>query len=427
MIPPSNFPSAANPSVAVKVHYRNVIRRIRVPLETSLEQFLQQCSNLFADNIRINTHFVTYIDDEKDQVTLETNEEWSEAFRVASKLKCLKVNIHERKKSKLFADHSSSTPGHASNESSSNDVITHMKQVLIDGALSVFNGLASGGKNNGSELPPASLQSQTKQESPVIRHLPCTPVNNNNSNPLASHKPPPNAPFNVALEPVKVEQIKLEQEPVKVQPLCTVKVESIYPPNGINPFNPDAAAIPSEMEQSWTFIEMTPNNTSSTLSASFIRDITFPDRSKVIAGSTFVKVWSIKNSGLSAWPEGTTLTCIDPSQCDIKSVTVPLAKPGEIVPISVTVKAPEQPGNFRSYFKLKTSKGEIFGNTFWLEVDIISVKRTDDILLDSKWAMQLKLLKDMGITGADILIPILEKNNGDIAKTVQEYLEKESQ
>ncbi|HRI57933.1 MAG TPA: NBR1-Ig-like domain-containing protein, partial [Anaerolineae bacterium] len=45
--------------------------------------------------------------------------------------------------------------------------------------------------------------------------------------------------------------------------------------------------------------------------AAFVADVTIPDGTEVVAGTTFVKIWRLRNSGTSTWGPGYTLEHVD--------------------------------------------------------------------------------------------------------------------
>ncbi|MGN9843952.1 NBR1-Ig-like domain-containing protein [Nonomuraea sp. H19] len=91
----------------------------------------------------------------------------------------------------------------------------------------------------------------------------------------------------------------------------------------------------------------------------FVGDVTYPDGSKVRPGSSFKKVWRIRNTGTVAW-EGRFLARVNKAPCrSPEKVTVPSTAPGQTVDIAVRVKAPEKPGNCRIYWKMTDVQGRV--------------------------------------------------------------------
>lgn len=95
--------------------------------------------------------------------------------------------------------------------------------------------------------------------------------------------------------------------------------------------------------------------------ASYMADLTIPDGTVIQPGDTFVKTWRIRNSGETTWGVGYTLAFFGNEQMGgPDSVPLPQAKPGDIVVISVTLKAPDAAGEHRSTWKGRDPQGKFF-------------------------------------------------------------------
>jgi len=100
-------------------------------------------------------------------------------------------------------------------------------------------------------------------------------------------------------------------------------------------------------------------------------DVTYEDGCVVKPNEIVTKQWSVKNTSGMPWPNGTFLQFIGgqilPSQPSRQSV--PQAKSGETVTISVDVKIPNDSGRYRGYYRLSqpTTPPIPFGHNFWIE------------------------------------------------------------
>ncbi len=95
--------------------------------------------------------------------------------------------------------------------------------------------------------------------------------------------------------------------------------------------------------------------------ASYMADLTIPDGTVIQPGDTFVKTWRIRNSGETTWGAGYTLAFFGDEQMGgPDSVPLPQAKPGDVVVISVTLKAPDAAGEHRSTWKGRDPQGKFF-------------------------------------------------------------------
>lgn len=113
--------------------------------------------------------------------------------------------------------------------------------------------------------------------------------------------------------------------------------------------------------------------------AGFDKDITVPDDTVFSPGTEFIKTWRLRNTGTCTWnsayaivfQEGDSLG--SPPSAPLTSGTV---APGETVDISLTLKAPEQPGTYQGFFNLRNSGGQIFGlgdqgdKNFWVKIRV---------------------------------------------------------
>lgn len=111
----------------------------------------------------------------------------------------------------------------------------------------------------------------------------------------------------------------------------------------------------------------------SSLDASFVRDMTFPDGSTVDGGQTFTKAWMLQNSGGQAWPASTHLTLQGMSAFTVLSAaTVDPVPPGATANISVTLRAPTGADRTseQQQWRLADKNGNAFGPVFWLRVTV---------------------------------------------------------
>lgn len=115
--------------------------------------------------------------------------------------------------------------------------------------------------------------------------------------------------------------------------------------------------------------------------AGFISDVSYPDDSQVFVGDGFVKTWQMKNLGTCTWTSEYRLVFDQgdrmgaPSQVKLTNVDVP---PNTLANISVSLKAPDKPGAYQGFFKMKADDGSIFGigpqadGSFWVRIYAVS-------------------------------------------------------
>ncbi len=113
--------------------------------------------------------------------------------------------------------------------------------------------------------------------------------------------------------------------------------------------------------------------------ATFIEDVTVPDGTVYEPGETFVKTWRLQNAGECAWNAGYAVV-FDKGDAMGSPASFPLTsgevQPGEQVEVSVTLQAPNEPGEYRGDWKLRNASGQIFGlgnsgtSSFWTIINV---------------------------------------------------------
>lgn len=109
------------------------------------------------------------------------------------------------------------------------------------------------------------------------------------------------------------------------------------------------------------------------LRATFVNDLTLPDGQIFPPGAEFMKCWQMVNSGGVAWPAGTELVYVAGERLT-REVGGPAGVPIGSVKVGAEVelwtgelKAPETPGRYVSYWRLRDGQGKLFGESIWIE------------------------------------------------------------
>lgn len=122
----------------------------------------------------------------------------------------------------------------------------------------------------------------------------------------------------------------------------------------------------------------------------YLADLTIPDGTKLVTGSTFKKQWQVRNNGERIWNDGYRLvfTGGDAYMSTQVSLKVPHTRPGEEAVLTVPMIAPAprtQP--YISYWRIQDDREVLFGDQFW--VKIIATPKSNTIKLfsqnDSRW------------------------------------------
>ena len=109
----------------------------------------------------------------------------------------------------------------------------------------------------------------------------------------------------------------------------------------------------------------------------FVSDVTIPDGTKIVGGTSFVKTWRLRNAGSCTWSTAYDLAFVDGDLMGgPKFVDMPKeVKPGETIDLSVTMIAPSTPAKYTAYYNLVDQNGKRFGpkadgtGSFWVKIE----------------------------------------------------------
>jgi len=96
-----------------------------------------------------------------------------------------------------------------------------------------------------------------------------------------------------------------------------------------------------------------------------------PDGEEIEAGANFTKVWRARNSGSCPWPSGTVLALAGGHALGGQLDTgVPATLPGEVAEIALPMIAPNTPGAYQSYWRLRLPSGETIGSLLPVRITV---------------------------------------------------------
>jgi predicted RecA/RadA family phage recombinase len=137
--------------------------------------------------------------------------------------------------------------------------------------------------------------------------------------------------------------------------------------------------VPDTPTATWTPVIIvvtetpTPTPTVCTLDAAFVADVTVPDGTVFEPGARIDKIWRIRNSGSCPWQSGYTWVFVSGDQMGADaSQAVPATAAGGNVDIGVTMYAPAAPGTYTGYWRMKSSDGQVFGQTSSVNIVVSS-------------------------------------------------------
>ena len=113
--------------------------------------------------------------------------------------------------------------------------------------------------------------------------------------------------------------------------------------------------------------------------ASFEGDITIPDGTTLASGTTFTKIWRIKNVGSCTWNQDYDLIFVRGDRMNApQSLPIPRnVPPGDTIDLTVSMRAPQRNGDYRGFWMLQTPNGDRFGLgpaanlTFWVNISVL--------------------------------------------------------
>lgn len=115
-----------------------------------------------------------------------------------------------------------------------------------------------------------------------------------------------------------------------------------------------------------------------TNSASFVIDLTIPDNTEIIGGTTFTKTWRVLNTGTCIWASDYTLAPYSGERMSAPaSVPLALTYPNQTLDISIRLIAPNRLGKYEGYFVIKNAAGKIMkinsDSRLWIVINVKSV------------------------------------------------------
>jgi hypothetical protein len=147
--------------------------------------------------------------------------------------------------------------------------------------------------------------------------------------------------------------------------------------------------------------------------ASFESDVTYPDGSVVSRGSTFTKIWRLKNVGTCTWTTSYAIVFVSGEKLGApNTVSLPgSVAPGQTIDIPVELTAPNAEGRYRGNWKLRNASGVLFGvgaladSNFYVDVNVSGfiVTGYDFVanFCDANWRNDSKNLPCPGTEGDD--------------------------
>lgn len=113
--------------------------------------------------------------------------------------------------------------------------------------------------------------------------------------------------------------------------------------------------------------------------AHFEADVSYPDGSRLAPGADFIKTWRLRNTGSCTWDDRYSIVFDrgdllgGPAAALLTASPVP---PGQTVDVSLALQAPQDPGTYQGFWKLRNPAGQVFGlgenadRDFWAKIRV---------------------------------------------------------
>jgi len=122
--------------------------------------------------------------------------------------------------------------------------------------------------------------------------------------------------------------------------------------------------------------------------ATFVEDVTVPDGTEFNVGQSFTKTWRLRNAGSCTWTTAYEVVFFSGEQMSgpMDLNLTGNVYPGQTVDITLSLKAPNTAGTYRSNWKLRNASGQVFGltngNPFWVEIKTKAILAPPAIALE---------------------------------------------
>lgn len=101
----------------------------------------------------------------------------------------------------------------------------------------------------------------------------------------------------------------------------------------------------------------------------FVDDVTIPDDTPILGGTSFTKTWLVENNGDVPWGAGFQLVHTGGSpMTSVTALPLPHAAPGQQAQISIVMTAPTAPGTYFSDWRFRDNQGNLFGEIIYARI-----------------------------------------------------------
>ncbi|KAJ6233122.1 ovarian carcinoma antigen [Anaeramoeba flamelloides] len=405
-------------TVSLKIIYNDAIRRITLPTNSEFESIKNQIFEIFSIDLNSSSPYILkYEDDEGDQVSLTSTNEFTEALKFANKTKRTQIlRIYILKKLEKKRNHSR-WKWYSYNKT----ILKHFSlRIFAEGDLfqqRIFPILPMLFQN--PNLPLIHKYYQNKiiyllklisQKIILFRRLTIYHWEEQHHSGLMAisqkvkefqdylKKSNQQQQLPPQYGPLTQSEYKQEEKIQKIQ-----KLYSIETPNNHNQKqNKNQNQIQTTKQNTKQNTNQNTNqvtrgnkkqnkkhqNTSSKhcpknepvkrFLLRFVKDLSYPDKSIVKPGQSFRKGWQVRNEGDQQWPCCARLIFIDGNDLGYKKLIgekLNAIKPDQTMDVYVDLVAPKKPGNYIGYWRAYAGNKR-FGHRIWCNVIVQSPTTT---------------------------------------------------
>lgn len=166
----------------------------------------------------------------------------------------------------------------------------------------------------------------------------------------------------------------------------------------------------------------------------FVSDVSVPDGTVLTPGELVTKTWRFRNDAQVAWPAGTRLLFVGKNSDRMGAPDEVLVQrevlPGAEIDISVPLTAPQAPGRYVTYFRLSGADQRKFGQRVWCSIIVKEAGSSSDEECSAnaaapvdadmvKYQHQLQVLAEMNLTNLRLNVRLLNKFDGNLETVVE--------
>jgi len=157
-----------------------------------------------------------------------------------------------------------------------------------------------------------------------------------------------------------------------------IQTQSVVPTQTLEPIY-TATAIPTIDRTRPSINTPTAEQACNAAAAGHPIDVTVPDGTLMAPGESFSKTWRLENVGKCTWTPQYKITYFSGNSMEAiqnHPLNAPV-EPGEVVDVTVDMKAPSTPGFYQSNWMLIDPQGELFGigpngdAPFWVQIEVV--------------------------------------------------------